>query len=134
MCGFVSSVDIISATNYQTSYTGFSRGSHSCGTLSRLFLIRSELDILGIGLYGTIFGQDSWKFLLDLSNKDAIESSYRYIKFISLKKESIKCLTAMRTPGKLCKTDGWYRKSTQCLVFKEKIYYNEVSFKNIIYY
>ena len=58
---------------------------------------------MGIGLYGTLFGQAPWKFLLDVSNKRVIESNSRYIKFISLKKESIKCPTAIRTPGKPCK-------------------------------
>ena len=82
--------------------TGISRGSHSCGTLSRFFLIGSELDVLGIGLYDTLFGQASWNLLLDLSKKDAIESNSCYIKLISLQKESIKCPTAMRTPGKPC--------------------------------
>ena len=31
-----------------------------------------------------------------------IESNYHYIKFISVKKESIKCPTGMMTPGKSC--------------------------------
>ena len=62
----------------------------------------SELHMLEIGLYGTLFGQAPWKFLLVLSNKNAIESNSHYIKFISLKKESIKYPTAIRTPGKPC--------------------------------
>ena len=60
----------------------------------------SELHMKVIGVYDTLFGQASWKFLLDLSNKDGVQSNSRYIKFISLKKESIKCPTAMRTPEK----------------------------------
>ena len=56
--------------------------------------------MLEIGLYGTLFGQAPWTFLLDLSNKSAIESNSHYIKFISRKKELIKCPTAMRTSGK----------------------------------
>ena len=56
-----------------------------------------------IELYGSLFGPAPWKFPLDLSNKDAIESNSHYIKFISRNKESIKCPTAMRTPGKPCK-------------------------------
>ena len=62
----------------------------------------SELHMMEIGLYGTLFGQVSFKLSLDLSNKGAIESNSHCIKFISLKKESIKCPTAMRTPGKPC--------------------------------
>ena len=58
-----------------------------------------------IGLYGTIFGQASLKFLLDVSNKGAIESNSHYFKFISRKMESIKCSKAMRTPGKPCNRD-----------------------------
>ena len=61
--------------------------------------MESELHMMEIGLYGTLFGQVYFKLQLDLSNKDAIESNSHYIKFISLKKESIKCPTAMRTPG-----------------------------------
>ena len=56
-----------------------------------------------MGLYGTLFGQAPLKFLLDLSNNGAIESNSHYFKFISRKKESIKCSIAMRTPGKPCK-------------------------------
>ena len=37
---------------------------------------------------------------MDLSNKDAIESNSNKIKFVSRKKESIKCATAMRSTGK----------------------------------
>ena len=42
------------------------------------------------------------EFPMDMSNKGGNESNYHYIKFILLKKESIKCLTAMRTLGKPC--------------------------------
>ena len=52
------------------------------------------------------FGQAPWKFLLDLSYKNTVESNSHYIKFISLKKESIKCPTAMSTPAKPCK--AWW--------------------------
>ena len=79
---------------------GFSRDSHSCGTLPFLFPMGSELHMMEIGHYVTLFRQASWKFLLDLSNKGAIESNSYYIKFISRKKQSIKCPTAMRTPEK----------------------------------
>ena len=58
-------------------------GSHSCGTLLSLFPIGSELQMLEIGLYGTLVGQASWKFLLVLcQHKGAIESNSHYIKFI----------------------------------------------------
>ena len=77
-------------------YTGVSMVSHSCGTLPRLIRIGSELHTLEIELRN---------FLLDLSNKRATESNSHYIKFISLKKVFIKCPTAMRTPGKPCKSD-----------------------------
>ena len=53
-------------------FTGFCRGSHTCGTLAGLYLIGSELHMLEIGLYGTYFGQARWTFLLDLSNKGPI--------------------------------------------------------------
>ena len=39
--------------------------------------------MLGIALYGTLFGKAPWKFLLDLSNKDAVEFNSHCIKFIS---------------------------------------------------
>ena len=42
--------------------TGFSRVSHSCGTLPRLIPIGSELHMLEIELYGTLFGV-TWKRL-----------------------------------------------------------------------
>ena len=58
--------------------------------------------MLEIGHEGTLFRQDRTKFLLDLSIKGAIESNSHYIKFISRKKELIKCPTAMRTAGKPC--------------------------------
>ena len=83
--------------------TGFSRGSHSCGTLPRLFPIGSEFHTLEIELYGTLFGEAARKFLLVVSNKSASESNSHYIKLISRKKVFIKCPTAMRTPGKPCK-------------------------------
>ena len=54
------------------------------------------------GLYSILVEQDPCKFLLDLSNKSAIETNSHYIKLISLKKDSIKCPTAMRTPGNPC--------------------------------
>ena len=57
--------------------------------------------MMEIGLY---FGQAAWTFLLDLSNKSAVEYNSYYIKFISYKKESIKCPTAMRAAGKPCIT------------------------------
>ena len=60
--------------------------------------------MLEIGLYGSLFGQTPWKFLLDLSDKGAIKSNSHYFKLISRMKGSIKCLTAMRTPGKPCNT------------------------------
>ena len=44
------------------------------------------------------------QFLLDLSNKGVIESYSHHIRFISRKKELIKCPTATTTPGKPCKT------------------------------
>ena len=62
----------------------------------------NELHMMEIGLYGTLFGQDRWKLLLDLYNKDAIESNSHYIKFISRKTKSVKCPIAMGTPGKPC--------------------------------
>ena len=62
----------------------------------------SELHMMEIGVYGTLFGQVAWKFLYDLSNKDAIDFNSRYIKFISLKQEAIRCPTGMRTSGKPC--------------------------------
>ena len=83
--------------------TGFSSVSHSCGTLPRLIPIGSELHMLEIELYGTLFGKASWNLLLDLSNKSASAFNSYYIKFISRKKVFIKCPTAMRTPGKPCK-------------------------------
>ena len=49
---------------------------------------------------GPFFGQTRWNFPLDLSNNGAIESNSHYNKFISRKKESIKCPTAMSTSGK----------------------------------
>ena len=66
--------------------------------------------MLEIGLY--------WKFLLDVSNRGAVQSNSDYVKFISRMKESIKCPTAMRTPRKPCKVyvvgcDGY---STSCLL------------------
>ena len=76
--------------------------SHSCRTLPWLFLIGSELHMLQIGLYGTLFWQAPCKFLLDLSFKGSIDSNSHYIKFISRMKESIKCPTAMSTPGNPC--------------------------------
>ena len=50
--------------------------------------------MMEIGIYGTLVGLAPCKFLLDVSNKDAIESNSHYIKFISLEKESIKCRRA----------------------------------------
>ena len=46
----------------------------------------SELDMIEIGLYGTLFGQAYWKFLFDLSNKSAIDSNSHYLHFISTEK------------------------------------------------
>ena len=83
---------------------GFSRGSHSCGTLPKLFPIGSEP---GNWTLWQPFWQAPWKFLLDLSNKGAIESNSHYNKFISRKKGSIKFPTATRTPGKPCKIVPW---------------------------
>ena len=51
------------------------------------YVLSYELHMLEIGLYGTLFGQAPWKFILDLSNRDTIESNSDYIKFISLKNE-----------------------------------------------
>ena len=85
--------------------TGFFSGSHSCGTLPWLFLMGSELHVMEIRLYGTHFRQATCKFLLDLSNKGAIESNSNYIKYISRKKESVKCPTAIGTSGKPCIQD-----------------------------
>ena len=62
----------------------------------------SEIQMMEIGFYGTLFGQAPWKFLLDLTNKSAIESNSHNIRFISRMKESIKYPTALRTPGKSC--------------------------------
>ena len=56
-------------------YTRFFRGSHSCGTLTGLFLLESKLHIMEIGLHGTFFGQATRKFLLELSNKGTVEYS-----------------------------------------------------------
>ena len=53
--------------------TGGSSGIHSCGTLPGLFLTENELHMKEIGLYGPLFGQARWKFILDLSNQGAIE-------------------------------------------------------------
>ena len=80
--------------------------SHSCGTLPRCFLMGSEVNMMEIGLYGTLFEQAPCKFLLNLSNKGAIESNSHYIKFISSKKEPTKCPTAIGTPSKPCKPKG----------------------------
>ena len=60
-------------------YTGFSRGSRSCGTLPRHFPIGSELRTLEIERYGTFFEQAPWKFHLDLSNKSAREGSVSFL-------------------------------------------------------
>ena len=87
----------------EKKFAGFSRDSHTCWLLSYLFLMGNELHIMEIGLYGTLFGQARWKFLLDLSNKGAVKSNPNYIKFISHKKESIMCAAAMRTSEKPCK-------------------------------
>ena len=51
-----------------------------------------ELHMKQIELYGNLFGQDPWKFLLDFSNKGAIEINSYYIKFIS-RKESIESVS-----------------------------------------
>ena len=48
---------------YDCWLTGFSRGSHSCGTLPWIFLMGSELHMMAIKLCGTLFGQIYWKFL-----------------------------------------------------------------------
>ena len=56
--------------------------------------------MLEITLYGYLVRQNPCKFLLDLSNKGAVDSNSHYIEFISLKKESMKCPTTMITPGK----------------------------------
>ena len=49
-----------------------------------LTLIGSELHMIEIGLYGTLFGQAPRKILSHMSNK-AIESNSHYFKFISRK-------------------------------------------------
>ena len=43
------------------------------------FPIGSEFHMLEIGLYRTLFRLSTWKFLLHLSNKSAIESNSHYI-------------------------------------------------------
>ena len=83
--------------------TGFYRGSHGYGTLPCLFRMGNELHMIDFGFHGNLFEQAPRKFLLDLSKKVAIESNSHYIMFISRKKESTKCRTGMRTPGKPCK-------------------------------
>ena len=72
-----------------------------------LILIGNEPNMMEIGLYSPVFAQAPWKFLLDLPNNDATESNSHCIKFISRKKESIKCPTAKRTPGNPCKAEHY---------------------------
>ena len=73
----------ISHTLTYLSITGFCRGFHSCGTLPWPFPTASELNMVEIGFYGTLFGQAPSKILLDLSNKGAIEPNSHYMRFIS---------------------------------------------------
>ena len=47
------------------------------------FLMGNELYTMENGLCGTLFGQIYWKFLLDLSQKGAIEFNSFHIKLIS---------------------------------------------------
>ena len=70
-----------------------------------------------IGLYGTLVRQAPWKFLLDLFYKDAKESNSLYIKFISLKKQSRKCPTAIRTPEKPYKYVNKYVRVCVCGIY-----------------
>ena len=67
-----------------------------------------------IGPYGTLVRQAPWKFLLHMSNKGAIGSNSLHMKFILLKKESIKYPTAMTTPGKPCKYVNMYVRVCVC--------------------
>ena len=71
-----------SYTCFKRNLQGFPGGSHSCGTLPRLFSIASELHTLEIELYGTLFGQARRKLLLVLSNKSTRESNSHYNNFI----------------------------------------------------
>ena len=70
--------------------------------------------MMEIGHYATLFREATWKILLVFfSDKGAIESNSYYIKFITRKKQSIKCPTAMRTPEKPCKI--MFRVTAYCL-------------------
>ena len=79
--------------------------------------------MMEIGFYGNLFGQAPWKILLDLFNKSGIESNY--IKFISRKKQPIKCLAAMRTPGKLCNNNPsavrGYEKHKRSIIYSNRV-------------
>ena len=73
------------------------------GHLLDTFLLEVNFISWKLDSKGCLFGQASWKFVLVLSNKGAIESNSHYMKFISHMKESIKCPTAMKTVLRLFK-------------------------------
>ena len=57
---------------------------------------------MGIGLSNSLVGQIQQEFPRSLSKKGAIEFNFQRMKFTFNGKESKKCPTTMRTPGKPC--------------------------------